>query len=309
MKKNKKISLLPYVREDIYGLSPEDPQTLGWEIKEFNIEKEWLLSKGEGIKIAVIDTGCSLNHPDIKDNLLEGINIINPKKDPDDDNGHGTHVAGTIAGIDNSYGVVGIAPRSKIIPIKVLSKDGVGSMNNIIKGVIWAANIGVDFICMSLGSPVHDTELEKSINYASSKGVIIFCAAGNSGADSDIMYPARYDNTICIGAIDKNLKRTNFTCSGESLDFLAPGHDIVSCVPNNGYASMSGTSMSAPFAVGCAALLLSFARKNSTPKLYKQSDYISEFKKYARHVEQKNLIGIRKYEGYGVLSSNLHSYT
>ena len=118
MRNNKKIGLLPYIREDVFGLSPDNAQIYGWEIKKFNIEKEWTLSRGEGVKIAVIDTGCDLNHPDIKNNLLQGINFVDINKDPQDDNGHGSHVSGTIAANDNGLGIVGVAPKAKIIPVK-----------------------------------------------------------------------------------------------------------------------------------------------------------------------------------------------
>jgi subtilisin family serine protease len=285
-KQNNIISLLPYIREDIYGLSPSDAQIFGWEIKKFNIENQWKFSKGEGVKVAVIDTGCDLYHDDIKNNILDGKNFVEEGKDPIDRNGHGTHVAGTIAAQNNGLGMVGVAPETKIIPVKALGDDGSGSLDNIIKAIEWSANYGVDFITMSLGSPVAAKPLENVINYAAKKGVIIFCAAGNNGIESDIMYPAKYDNTISIGAIDSNLNRTSFTCSGETLDFLAPGHNILSCVPGNGYAMMSGTSMSNPFAVGCASLLLSYSKKLGSESigamLKNTNDYISVFKKKAK---------------------------
>jgi subtilisin family serine protease len=300
MNKNN-ISLLPYVREDVYGLSPNDAQFLGWEIKKFNIEKQWKMSEGEGVKIAVIDTGCDLDHVDIKNNLLEGKNFVEKNKDPMDRCGHGTHCAGTIAAENNGLGMVGIAPRAKIIPVKALNDSGQGDINNIVNAIKWSSDIGADIISMSLGSKQSLPALENIISYAESKGCIMFCAAGNDGPSTDIMYPAKYSNTIAIGAIDQNLNRTNFTCSGETLDFLAPGHDILSCVPGNKYALMSGTSMSTPFAVGCAALLLSYTRNNTTNKLKSTKDYINIFKKTAKHLADPRYSKIKKYEGYGIL--------
>jgi subtilisin family serine protease len=304
-KKKNNCSLLPYIREDIHGLSPFVAQFSGWEIKTFNIENQWKISKGEGVKIAVIDTGCDLDHPDLKNNLLEGKNFVDPGKDPEDRNGHGTHTAGTIAAEDNQVGMVGVAPKAKIIPIKALNDDGHGRLDLIVDAIVWAADMGADFISMSLGSPQASGPLERAIEYAASKGSIVFCAAGNSGEQVDIMYPAKYDHTIAIGAIDRNLCRTNFTCSGDTLDFLAPGHDILSCVPDNKYAIMSGTSMSTPFAVGCAALLLSHARQVPyTPiagMLKKSDDYVNVFKKKAKNLEDPKYAGIKKYQGYGIL--------
>lgn len=303
-KKQNSISLLPYIREDVYGLNPSDAQIFGWEIKKFNIENQWKLSMGEGVKVAVIDTGCDLYHDDIKNNLLQGKNFVEINKDPIDKNGHGTHVAGTIAAKNNNIGMVGIAPETKIVPVKALGDNGSGSLENIIKAIEWSADYGVDFITMSLGSPTPAKPLENAINYAAKKGVIIFCAAGNNGTDSDIMYPAKYNHTISIGAIDSNLNRTNFTCSGETLDFLAPGHNIFSCVPGNTYAMMSGTSMSNPFAVGCASLLLSYSRNIGSSigiSLKNTDDYISVFKQKSKSLKDPRFAGQKKYEGYGIM--------
>jgi subtilisin family serine protease len=297
--------LLPHLREDVFGLTPESAQILGWEIKKFNIPDLWKHSTGEGVKVAVVDTGCDLNHPDIKNNLIQGKNFIDQNKEPIDLNGHGTHCAGTIAAENNGLGMVGVAPKAKIMPVKVLNDKGKGSEKSIVDGIIWAADNDADIISMSLGSPVSSNKLENAIKYAASKGCIIFCAAGNDGESVDIMYPAKLDNTIAIGAINKNLERTSFTCSGETLDFLAPGHDILSCVPGGGYALMSGTSMSTPFAVGCAALLLSHARKikySAMDSMLKNTtDYINVFKKRAKSLTDPRYAGIKKYEGYGIL--------
>lgn len=301
--KKKKIGLLPYIREDVHGLSPQSGQFFGWEFKKFNIENQWDYAKGEGVRVAVIDTGCDINHDDLKNNILEGKNFVEPGKDPIDRNGHGTHVSGTIAAQDNSLGMVGIAPKAKIIPVKALADNGSGSLQNIINAIEWAADIRADFITMSLGCPQPAKELEAVIKYAANKGSIIFCAAGNSGENADIMYPAKYNNTISIGAIDENLERTSFTCSGDTLDFLAPGHNILSCVPNNGYAIMSGTSMSNPFAVGCAALFLSYMKQSgkNISSLRTSQDYIDHFKIKSKSLADPRYRGQKKYEGYGIL--------
>lgn len=302
--RRRRAGLLPFIREDIDVQTLSTVEYYGWEIKNFNIPNQWKYSQGEGVKVAVIDTGVDLDHEDLKNNLLQGRNFVNKNKDPQDDNGHGTHCSGTIAGEKNSLGMVGVAPKSKIIPVKALDEDGQGLINNIVDAIIWSADIGADIISMSLGAENGTYKLENAIKYAASKGSIVFSAAGNSGENVDISYPARYDHTIAIGAIDKNLERTNFTCSGETLDFLAPGHDILSCVPG-GYALMSGTSMSTPFAVGCAALLLSYARKNNFKDmdnmLKTTEDYVNIFKKKARPLKNPKYSGIKKYQGYGIL--------
>jgi subtilisin family serine protease len=300
MKKNT-ISLLPYIEEPLFGLSPNDPQLVGWEINKFNIQEQWRISQGEDVIVAVIDTGCDFNHADLRNNVIKGMNFVEKGADPMDRNGHGTHVSSTIAACNNGFGMVGVAPKAKIMPVKSLNDSGGGDLSNVVDGIMWAADNNADIITMSLGSPSSAPPLEKAINYAASKGCIIFCAAGNSGPSRDIMYPAKYNHTIAIGAIDENLERTDFTCSGDSLDFLAPGHNIMGCVPNNRYALMSGTSMSNPFAVGCATLLCSYNKKHQRYNLKTTDDYIEVFKSKSQKLNNPSYTGKRKYEGYGIM--------
>jgi subtilisin len=292
----KKISLLPYIREDIFGLDSNSGQFYGWEIIKFEIQKYWKYSMGEGVKVAVIDTGCDLNHNDLKENLIAGFNFVNEGSDPQDGNAHGTHVAGTIAASDNNLGMVGVAPRTKIIPVKSLGDNGSGNLKDVVEGIIWAADNDADILTMSLGSPTSSRHMQNAINYAAGKGCLIFCAAGNSGPSNDIMFPARYNNTISIAAIDSNLNRTSFSCSGKSLDFLTPGKDILSCVPGNRYAKMSGTSMSNPFAAACASLAISGLGRRIT-----RDEFIKLFKKTAQSLKDPKYKGDKKYEGYGIL--------
>lgn len=300
----KDCKLLPYIRENVYGHSTASSQHMGWEIRKFNIDTNWIKSQGQGVTVAVIDTGCDLDHPDIKDNLLQGINTIDSKSSPADDNGHGSHVAGTIAAVNNGIGMVGVAPKTKIIPIKSLDKSGSGTSVDIANGIIWASENGADLITMSLGAPDQNPYISEAIDYAKQKGCVIFCAAGNSGPGKDIMYPAKNKNTIAIGAIDSRLRRTDFTCAGNALDFLAPGQDIFSIVPNNSYAIMSGTSMSNPYVVGCASLLLSYKRKTNKNLKLTTEDYIEYFKKCSIPLQDQKHQS-KKYQGYGVLSFKL----
>ncbi len=298
------VKLLPHIREDIHGFNAQAGQILGWEIKKLNINHHWALTEGQGVKVAVIDTGCDLGHHDLQGNLLPGKNFVNENRQPQDDNGHGTHVAGTIAAINNGTGMVGVAPKTKIVPIKALDRKGGGSTLLISRAVEWAVDRGVDFITMSLGSSGFDPALKQAIDYAEQMGVIVFCAAGNSGANVDIMYPAKFNNTISIGAIDDRFNRTKFSCSGDSLDFMSPGLNIFSTVPNNRYAIMSGTSMSNPFAAGCASLLLSYNRKHHKYSLNNYQDYVNFFKKNTIQVSNP-AHRTKRYQGYGIMNLKL----
>lgn len=292
-----KVHLLPYTQENVYGHSTSSPQIIGWEISKFNIQNYWPKTTGKDVRVAVIDTGCDLDHPDIVNNLLPGINIINPRRPPHDDNGHGSHVAGTIAAENNGTGMVGVAPNAKIMPVKALDRNGSGSSVAVANGIVWSANNNAHFITMSLGSEIPDPNIYKAIQYATSMGCVIFCAAGNSGPATDIMYPAKYKETISIGAIDENLNRTDFTCAGDSLDFLAPGHNIFSIVPNNSYAMMSGTSMSNPYVVGCACLLLEYMNYKKLSSI----DYVKLFQKMTIDINQHQYRS-KEYQGYGILA-------
>jgi major intracellular serine protease len=299
--RRKECKLLPHVRQDLFGLDTQSLQFFPWSIKKFNVEKAWNFSQGEEVIVGVIDTGCDLMHEDLKDNLLVGKNFADDEKDPQDHNGHGTHVAGTIAAINNQFGMVGVAPKTKILPVKVLGNDGSGSNAAVANGIMWAVDNGAKILTMSLGSPYQSRNIERALQYAINNNVIVFCAAGNSGNDVDIMYPAKYPETISIGAIGHNLEVSNFSCCGDELDFVAPGEDIISAVPGNQYAKMTGTSMATPYAVGCASLLLSLRQKqHNSNHLKKNSGYIEEFKKVSipingRHANEKN------YQGNGII--------
>lgn len=292
--------LFPYIKEEIFGDFQSD-QHIPWSLEKFQIDKTWEASDGKDVVVAVIDSGCDLNHEDLRDNFVQGKNFVQ-NGDPFDENSHGTHVAGTICAKNNHIGVVGVAPSAKIMPVKVFGADGRGDNRTVSNAIVWAADHGADIMCLSLGSPYESLEVEKAISYAVSKGCVPFCAAGNGGEASSIYYPARYEQTVSTGAIDDKFMRAFFTCKGIELDFLAPGYNILSTVPNNKYALMSGTSMANPFVVGCAALLLSYVRKNNINiKLKTANDYINILQKYTTHLDNPNQNLKKDYEGNGFL--------
>lgn len=297
--------LPPFDRVDCLSLQ-DAKQKAGWNITAFDLPDAWKHSQGEGVKIAVLDTGCDLDHPDLDGNLLPGKNFSEPGKPPVDRNGHGTHVIGTICAENNDIGVVGVAPKAKVLPVKVLGDDGNGNLLNVARGIRWAANQGVDFISMSLGAPVAVQQVRKAIQYAAKKGAVCFVAAGNAGRTKEVFYPANYPETIAIGAINKFKNRAEFSNTGHNLDFMAPGVDIFSTVPDNWYASLSGTSMAQPFACAVAALLLSYVRNNKTKLVLETAeDYRTAFKKKAVPIENDNYAGKKFYQGFGIIDPRL----
>lgn len=299
--KSKKVNLLPYEREDILTIQDVE-QRAGWEITAFNLPEAWHYSQGEGIVVAVLDTGCDLDHEDLVDNLLPGKNFINPNLPPEDDNGHGSHVTGIICAINNDFGVVGVAPKTKVIPVKVLDKKGSGDLATVASGIRWAADQGADFITMSLGSPSPVPLVQEAIRYAASKGCVTFCAAGNAGKTRQIFYPAAYPEVIGIGAIGEDFNRARFSCTGPDLDFLAPGVKILSTVPDNWYAVLSGTSMANPFATGVACLLLAYKRaKNLAIMLSTNSDYINVMRSYTTPTKNPDFANKEFFEGFGII--------
>lgn len=263
--------LLPHTQEQVYGLDRRSAQITGWEIEKFKIKDLWKYTTGKNTRIAILDTGCDKDHDDLKEAIVDGYNAITHNDNFNDDNGHGSHVAGTIAARNNGIGIVGVAPEASILAVKVLNHNGEGTSQNIAEGIVWAADNNSDIITMSLASPSPSTRVSRAINYATNKGCLVVCAAGNSGNESGIQYPAKLPSTIAIGSIGQNLNISPFTCLGPEIDFLSPGENIFSCGHKNNYIIMSGTSMATPFAVGCMSLLLSdLKNKTHNSKLSKQ---------------------------------------
>ncbi len=305
MTKNYKCKLFPYEREDCISIQ-DAKQKAGWGISAFNLPEAWKHSQGEGVRIAVLDTGCDLDHPDLRGNLEEGYNFITPGKRPWDDNGHGTHVIGTLVAENNGVGIVGVAPKAKVLPVKVLDAKGSGDMRKVAHGIRWALSQKVHMISMSIGTPFPIQQVRKAIQAAEQRCVPTFVAAGNAGDTKDVFYPAAYPETIAIGAIDQNMRRADFSNTGRNLDFMAPGVEIFSTVPDNWYATFNGTSMAQPFACGVAALLLSWVW-NKSPKtnLRRAQNYRDLFKKYTIPVKNGNYAENKFYQGFGIVDPRM----
>jgi subtilisin family serine protease len=302
IEKDPTVKLPPYIRVDYVSMQ-EVRQEAAWGITAFNLPDAWNSSQGEGVVIAVLDTGCDLDHQDLVDNLLPGINIIEPGKPPEDNNGHGCHLAGILVALNNDLGVVGVAPKAKVRPVKVLDGCGNGVMSDVIAGIRWCIEQKVDFINLSLGCPTPMPKLHEALIEAAQAGIIVVCAAGNAGNTKEVFYPAAYPETIAVGAIDPTFHRAVFSNTGVGLDFLAPGVDVLSTVPDNWYAKLSGTSMAGPFACAVCALLLSYIRSNPNTgvTLKTVNDYIDNLKKYTIPANDESYADPQFYQGFGII--------
>ncbi|MBW6439373.1 S8 family peptidase [Actinoplanes hulinensis] len=232
-----------------------------WDFTKIRTAEAWQRSTGSGATVAVIDSGVDAAHPDLAANVLPGYDAIaNTAGTSTDGNGHGTHVAGTIAAVTgNGVGVSGIAPDVRILPVKVLGANGSGNMSDTAEGIVWAADNGAQVINMSLGSTTKVSAVSNAITYARNKGVTVIAAAGNSRQEgSPISYPAADDGVVAVAATDSADKVASYSNAGSYVDVAAPGSGIMSTYPTalgKQYTSMNGTSMAAPHVAAVAALL------------------------------------------------------
>ncbi len=240
-------------------------ESMDWSLKELGIPEIWKKTTGKGVKVAVLDTGCAILHPDLKNQIEDSADFTNSKVGPGDTNGHGTHCCGVIAAERNDIGVVGVAHNSKLLVGKVLNDYGVGSPESIAKGIMWAVEKKADIISMSFGAPVDDPKIRKAVKYAHGKGVILVAAAGNEGpGPQTVGYPGRYPEVISVAAVDFNRRIAKFSSRGSEVDIAAPGVDILSTYPPKNFAKLSGTSMAAPFISGVIALKIAYERSKKT---------------------------------------------
>jgi len=246
---------------------------LDWGQRHLKIPDAWKVSRGAGIKVAVLDTGCDVNHPDLVGQVIAERNFTDsPYPDVTDKHRHGTHVSGIIAAKENDRGNVGDAPDlgqngGGLLIGKVLSDDGSGRMDWIADGIRWAVARGAEIINMSLGSPQYNAGLHKAIKEADEAGVLLIVAAGNSGQDSLPQHPAAVLETISVAAYTERGTIADFSSWGSYVDIAAPGENVLSCWPGGQYMRLSGTSMASPQLAGIAALILSANKAAGRPKL------------------------------------------
>jgi len=235
-------------------------QTLPWGVNRIDAEIVHSYNKGTGIKVAIIDTGIDLDHSDLQ--VVGNITFVSGTTSGDDDSysGHGTHVAGTVAALDNDIGVIGVAPDVELYAVKALDANGDGWWSDVARGIEWAIDNGIQVINMSLGSSSGSQVLEEACNDAYEAGVLVVAAAGNSGnswgSGDKVLYPARYESVIAVAATDSSDKRAYFSSTGPDVELSAPGVDIKSTCRDDTYDTKSGTSMASPHVAGVAALII-----------------------------------------------------
>lgn len=253
------------------SFSPSDPlREEQWAIDAVNLPEAWNASTGSGVVIAIVDTGVDLDHPDLVSRLIPGWDFVDNDDQPDDPNGHGTHVAGIAAATANDIGIVGAAPEASIMPVRVLDAAGNGSDEVIASGIRWAAANGADVINLSLGEEGFISRFTKggslngAVRQVSAEGVVVVAAAGNEGS---IGWQYRIGvDVLVVSATAPDGSLSAFSNIAGAQAISAPGVDVLSTAPvgsstlwpegTDGYTSLDGTSMAAPLVSGVAALLI-----------------------------------------------------
>ena len=238
------------IDSEVHALSL-DPSS-AWGIERIGSPIVNQIVTGVGVKVGVIDTGADYTHPELAFQYRGGTDCWNHDDNPFDDNGHGTHVSGTLVGTN-----VGVAPGASLYAIKVLNAQGGANWSDVICGVQWAIDNGMQVTNNSYGGLEYSQGAEEIFQAAENAGIISVAAAGNEGCCDTVIYPAKFTTTIAVSATGRYDQLMDFSSTGPEVDLAAPGHIILSAYKGGGYLQLSGTSMAAPHVAGTVALLLS----------------------------------------------------
>jgi subtilisin len=231
-------------------------QEIPWGIRRVGAPTVWPRSRGRRIRIGVLDTGCDMDHPNLRRNVKGGINLLGGG-DPTDDNGHGTHVAGILAAADDGEGVIGGAPEAELYIVKLFDQSGCGQIVDIVRALQWCIDQKLNVVNMSFGTDLEEsTALRMAVQVAHGRGMVLVAAAGNDGYTGPVDFPGRYPEVLAVTASNRQDRCGTFSSRGRGVDLIAPGARILSTAPDGRYRVMSGTSMAAPHVSAAAALLL-----------------------------------------------------
>jgi subtilisin family serine protease len=240
------------------GNTPKSTQVTPSGIAQIDAPAAWAITTGAKVKVALLDTGIDYMHPDLAANIKGGANIVSFRRPASDDNGHGTHVAGIVAALNNMVGVVGVGPNIELYNVKVLGADASGMLSDIIAGLDWCVTNHMQVVNMSLETTEDNQAFHDAITKAYQAGLVMVAAAGNYGAGADtVEFPARYGEVIAVSAVDSTNNLAWFSSVGPEVALAAPGVAIRSCYLGDGYMTLSGTSMASPHVAGVAALIIS----------------------------------------------------
>nr|WP_206529611.1 S8 family peptidase [Brevibacillus sp. SYP-B805] len=228
-----------------------------WGVEYIGAPRYWNQTRGQGVKVAIIDTGISAKHPDLT-GRVKGRVIIAGGGKAGKIGGHGTHVAGTIAAVANQKGIVGVAPDVELYDVQAFGADGNATVADVVAGINWAVEQKMDIINMSFGVSEDNYAMRQAVKRAARAGIVLVASAGNNGGALE--YPAAYREVVAVGAVDKDNHLASFSARGRGLDMVAPGVGIKSTWPGNRYRILDGTSMAAAHVSGMYAL--SLAAKN-----------------------------------------------
>lgn len=233
-----------------------------WHIRRTGFPAAWRLLEARPlsrppVRIGILDSGVDLNHPALKGVLGAGVNLLKPGEPPMDENGHGTHVAGIIASAAGVWWSVWPAPCVVLHPVKIFDRTGVGRIGDIIQGLMWCGDHGMDVVNLSFGTDLKTSRaLEQAITELERRPVLMVGAAGNDGRRGGVDFPGRYSEVLAVAASTRSDRLAPFSSTGPEVDLIAPGSGVISLAPRDGFVRMSGTSMAAPHVTAAAALLL-----------------------------------------------------
>lgn len=238
---------------------------INWGLSALSVDKIWEYTRGENIRVAILDTGIELNHPDFQEDSILEKEEFSGSGSVVDTYGHGTHIAGIIGARSTGNGVIGVAPECGLLIAKISENENFRGLSQITNAVKWAIEKKADIINLSLETNVNDDDLHEAIKEAIQKKIFVVASTGNN--KYTVKFPACYDEVLAVGSVNydgKSYKVSPHSGRGEEIHVVAPGVDIQSCWLNKGYKTESGTSFSAAFVSGCVALMLGYQNQNSS---------------------------------------------